>query len=77
MFFVVKWEVTNSDLNRIFKISKIFKEWLYQFHSPSEFPWPSGDLNLILQNPRVSLYPLHHTGNHYSRIHGEIASQGT
>ena len=37
VFRVVESELTYSDPNKAFKVSEIFKEWFYQFHSPSQF----------------------------------------
>lgn len=52
-------------------MSEIFKEWFHPFHSPSELPWLSGDLNLGLQSPSIHDYttlsnsdPLLHLPNH-------------
>ena len=44
----------------LLKVKEIFKGWLSQFHTPSEFPWLSGDLKPLLQSPSPLLDPLHH-----------------
>ena len=38
VFCAAKSKLNYSNPNRVFKVSEIFNEWLYQFHSPTEFP---------------------------------------
>ena len=44
------------------QVSEIFKEWLYQFHSPGEFPWLTANSNQGLMNAGPSVYPQQNTG---------------
>ena len=54
----IKSEQTYNTPNKAFKVSEIFKEWLYQFHKPTEFPWLSKDFN---SKPLLVCYSIHYT----------------
>lgn len=43
MLCVVKTELAYSDSNRVFKLSELFKEWLYQFYIRNGLPQLSMD----------------------------------
>lgn len=61
VFLAIKSELTYNNPNRACKVSKILKEWYNQFYFSRQFPWPSGVLNPVLQNPSALFYQLHYT----------------
>lgn len=68
----IKLELTYNHPSRAFKVSEIFKDWFYQFHSPtptSEFPWLNGNLNSGLLRLFLSSYPLYHSREKYNHHH--------
>lgn len=43
--YAIRLELLYSDPNWSFKVSEIFKEMFYHYHTTSRFPWPHEESN--------------------------------
>ena len=55
----------DTQIASLIRLNQVFKEWFYQFHTSSEFPWLRRDLNPSLLGPSPLFHPLHKTAYHY------------
>ena len=63
VFCAYKLEPTYNDPSRAFKISEIFKEWFYQFHSLLSVSMVERRIEPCSLESCLPLYPLQQAGN--------------